>query len=67
MAACDAPRHFPLGCPSREYLARGLRVAFAGGYAIYYQHDDRHFIVIRVVHGARDVEAFADRGGFKQK
>jgi toxin ParE1/3/4 len=50
--------------PSRENLAPGLRVYFAGNYAVYYFHNERELIVIRVLRGARDAAALAERGGF---
>lgn len=37
---------------------------FAGSYAIYYMHDDCDIVIIRVLHGARDIAALAERGGF---
>jgi len=40
-----------------------LRVIFEGKYAIYYTHDDRELVIVRVLHGARDVDAIAAQGG----
>jgi toxin ParE1/3/4 len=57
-------RHFPLSGPARETLAPGLRVTFHSPYAIYYQPTPDAVIIVRVLHGARDVAALADRGGF---
>lgn len=59
-------RHFPLSGPAREQLAPGLRVTFQNPYAIYYMpHDGADAVVIvRVIHGARDIAALAERGGF---
>lgn len=37
---------------------------FYGAYAIYYRSDDQAIMVIRVLHGARDLGAIADQGGF---
>jgi plasmid stabilization system protein ParE len=48
-------RHFPLAGVARDYLAEGLRVTFHGSYAIYYGVAPDAVIVIRVIHGARDV------------
>jgi toxin ParE1/3/4 len=55
---------FPLSGVSREHLAADLRVKFRGAYAIYYTRASRELIIVRVLHGARDAAAIADRGGF---
>jgi toxin ParE1/3/4 len=55
---------FPLSGPARDHLAPGLRVKFHGAYAIYYTPTGRELIVIRVLRGARDTAAIAERGGF---
>ena len=55
---------FPLGNPARDQLARGLRVAFNGNYAIYYMCGESEVLIVRVLHGARDAVAIAERGGF---
>jgi toxin ParE1/3/4 len=62
--ACEPLRQFPLGGPAREHLAPGLRVTFHAPYAIYYRPQPDAIVVIRVLHGARDIEAIAERGGF---
>jgi plasmid stabilization system protein ParE len=43
-----------------------LRVSFSGKYAIYYVHDERAVVVIRVLHGARDASGLAEHGGFAE-
>ena len=55
---------FPQANPARDQLAAGLRVAFHGKYAIYYLCHESEVLVVRVLHGARDVAAIAARGGF---
>ena len=55
---------FPMAGPSREQFAAGLRVTFEGNYAIYYTSTATELVIIRVLHGARDAAALADRGGF---
>lgn len=55
---------FPLSGASREHLAADLRVKFHGAYGVYYTPMSRELIIIRVLHGARDAIAVADRGGF---
>jgi len=59
-------RYFPLAAPAREQLAPGLRVTFRGAYAIYYQPLPGEIVLIRVLHGARDVAAIAEQGGFRE-
>jgi toxin ParE1/3/4 len=63
-AAFEPVRYFPLAAPAREQFAPGLRMTFHGAYAIYYRPLPDAVVIIRVLHGARDVAAFADRGGF---
>ncbi len=48
----------------RDQLARGLRVIVHRAYAIYYLADAVEVVIVRVIHGARDVAALAERGGF---
>lgn len=53
----------PSGSP-REPFAPGLRAIFEGNYAIYYSTAETELILVRVLHGARDAAAIAERGGF---
>ena len=62
--ACQAIRRFPLSAPPRERLGIGLRVTFYGSYAIYYQPLPEAIMIVRVLHGKRDVAAIAEQGGF---
>ena len=57
-------RHFPLAAQAREQLAPGLRVTFHSPYAIYYRPLADAVVIIRVLHGARDVAAIAEQEGF---
>jgi toxin ParE1/3/4 len=43
-----------------------LRVTFHGAYAIYYRPLADAVVIVRVLHGARDVGALAERGGFPE-
>jgi toxin ParE1/3/4 len=52
-----------MGTP-REQFGVGLRVTFHHPYAIYYQVSEPELIIVRVLHGARDVAAMAEQGGF---
>jgi toxin ParE1/3/4 len=63
-AAFEPVRHFPLAAAAREQLAPGLRVTFHGAYAIYYKPLPDAVVIVRVLHGARDAAALAERGGF---
>jgi len=49
---------------SRESFVAGLRVIFEGNYALYYMASETELILVRVLHGARDAAAIAERGGF---
>jgi toxin ParE1/3/4 len=42
-----------------------LRVALQGQYALYYTVRETEIVVVRVLHGARDHAAMAERGEFK--
>ena len=56
--------HAPLIGAKREMFGTGLRVTFHGQYAIYYRPGKDEIVVVRVLHGARDAAALAERGGF---
>lgn len=55
-------------CPGigakRDLFAPGLRVTFHGAYALYYVVAGSELVTVRVLHGARDHRAIAERGGF---
>jgi len=57
-------RHFPFSGATREQFAPGLRVTFHTPYAIYYLALPNALVIVRVIHGARDMAAVAERGGF---
>jgi toxin ParE1/3/4 len=63
-ATFEPLRHFPLSGPARDQLAPGLRVTFHSPYAIYYLVHAEAIVIVRVIHGARDIAALAERGGF---
>lgn len=64
-AAIQRLRQFPLGGVAREQLGAGLRVIFHHPYAVYYVPSLYEVVVVRVLHGARDAAAIAERGGFQ--
>jgi toxin ParE1/3/4 len=39
-------------------------VTFHASYAIYYRVETDAIVIVRVLHGARDVAGLAERGGF---
>jgi plasmid stabilization system protein ParE len=51
------------GAP-RPYLADDLRVIFHQKYAVYYLTRPGEIVVVRVLHGNRDVASIAAEGGF---
>ena len=53
----------PMGYPSREDLAPGLRMAPADRYVIFFRIVDGAVRVERVLHGARDLPAALGGGG----
>jgi plasmid stabilization system protein ParE len=46
------------------HLAPGLRVVFCEQYAIYYLPRPNGIIIVRVLHGSRDIDSIVDEGGF---
>jgi toxin ParE1/3/4 len=68
LAALEAKLQPLLQAPSigspRDQIAQGLRAVFHVPYAIYYLLSDQELIIVRVLHGARDVTAISDQGGF---
>ena len=50
----------------REQFAGGLRVTFHAAYAIYYLLAGQELIIVRVLHGARDLAVIAEQGGFNR-
>jgi plasmid stabilization system protein ParE len=42
----------------------GLR--FIGRYAVYYKPFSDALVIVRIIHGARDIAAIAERGGFEE-
>lgn len=50
---------------AREHFAPGLRATFVGSYAVYYLHNPRELVIVRVLHSARDAAALAEHGAFE--
>lgn len=55
---------YPLSAPPRDHLAEGLRALIHGSYAAYFQVIAEEVVIVRVLHGARDLDAIAASGGF---
>ena len=70
MSAIETRFTVLVGAPTigakREMFAPGLRVIFHDPYGIYYTYTPtpENLIIVRVLHGARDIAATAERGGF---
>ena len=62
--SCRSLLGFPGSGTARDPFAEGLRVMFEGNYAIYYMVSETELVIVRVLHGARDAAALAERGGF---
>ena len=56
----------PFSGALRDQLAPGLRVLFHRAYAIYYMAGAAEVVIVRVIQGARDAAALAERGGFTE-
>ena len=54
----------PFSGAPRPVLAPELRVMFYEKYAIYYLPRPEEIIVVRVLHGSRDIVSIAGDGGF---
>jgi toxin ParE1/3/4 len=54
----------PLSGAPRSHLASDLRVIFYEKYAIYYLPRAGEILIIRVLHGSRDIAAIANQSGF---
>lgn len=49
----------------RDMFAPDMRALPHGAYVIYYTATPTHLVIVRVLHGARDAQALAERGGFE--
>lgn len=54
----------PLSGAPRPHLAPDLRVLFYEKYAVYYLPRTDEIVIVRVLHGSRDIAAIADESGF---
>lgn len=58
---------FPASRQERSELAPGLRMAVYQNYALYYLYNTETVTIVRILHGARDLKAIADQGGFQSQ
>lgn len=58
-------RAFPRSGAPRDHIRPGLRAVFKRPYVAYYVPTREELVVVRVVHGSRDVEAISAEGGFQ--
>jgi toxin ParE1/3/4 len=56
LSSCRAKAHFPEIGRSREEIAPGLRSAVVRPYVIFFRQADETILVLRILHGHRDVE-----------
>jgi plasmid stabilization system protein ParE len=63
-ARFSQPSRFPLSGAPRFRLAADLRVMFHEKYAIYYLPRPDEIVIVRVLHGSRDIASIAEEGGF---
>lgn len=54
----------PFSGAPRPHLAQGMRVIFSEKYAIYYLPRPDEIVIVRVLHGSRDITPIVDEGGF---
>jgi toxin ParE1/3/4 len=57
-------RSFPNSGAPRNHIRPGLRVVFHQRYAIYYRPLPDIVVILRIVHGARDIAKLIERGEF---
>jgi toxin ParE1/3/4 len=54
-AQCVRIAQAPLSCAERPELGENLRSCVHGSYVIFFAVDDGRMLVVRVLHGARDL------------
>jgi toxin ParE1/3/4 len=61
----DQLRSFPETGAPRDHIRPGLRAAIKRPYVAYYLLIHDEIVVLRVLHGSRDLAAISDEGGFQ--
>jgi toxin ParE1/3/4 len=54
-AHCSRITGAPLAWPARPELGSGIRSSAFGRYVIFFRIDDNMLLIVRVLHGARDM------------
>lgn len=54
---CGKIANAPLAYQARPELAENLRSCAYGHYVIFFQPDDADVLIVRVLHGAQDIQA----------
>lgn len=54
----------PFAGAPRPHLAPDLRVIFHQKYAVYYLPCRGEIVIVRVLHGSRDISSITEAGGF---
>ncbi|MEO0029243.1 MAG: hypothetical protein RJB45_1284 [Pseudomonadota bacterium] len=57
-AHCEIIRRNPQGYRCRLEFSKTMRSCAHGNYVIFFESDDFEVVIIRVLHGGRDVSAF---------
>lgn len=57
---CQKIASSPLGYPERSDIVEGLRSCAIGNYLIFFQPRDGAVLIVRILHGARDIAALFD-------
>ena len=59
---CERIGLAPLACPARSELGEHLRSCAHGHYTIFFQPGKERVLIVRVLHGARDVTRILGSG-----
>ena len=60
----EGMRQFPLAGVARPQLGEGVRAVFHDNYAIYDLSSPAETLILRILHGSRDIGMIGDQGGF---
>ena len=66
LSRLDEISDFPDAGAPRDHVRPGLRVVIRENYVAYYRVAPGDIVVIRVLHGSRDVEATVAEGGLDE-
>jgi toxin ParE1/3/4 len=57
-------RDYPDAGAPRDHVRPGLRAVIKHNYVAYYHVTSTEIVVLRVLHGSRDIDAIRAEGGF---